>query len=47
MRGESEGEPESEVEGLMSGSRTVELDLSQQEAVQAVTAALAQQGFGC
>ena len=30
----------------MSGSRTVELDLSQQEAVQAVTAALAQQGFG-
>ncbi len=30
----------------MSGSRTVQLDLSQQEAVQAVTAALAQQGFG-
>ena len=30
----------------MSGSRTVELDLPQQEAVQAVTAALAQQGFG-
>lgn len=30
----------------MSGSRTVELDLSQQEAVQAVTTALAQQGFG-
>src|SRR4249920_783633 len=30
----------------MSSSRTVELDLPQQEAVQAVTAALAQQGFG-
>ena len=30
----------------MSGARTVELDLPQQEAVQAVTAALAQQGFG-
>jgi uncharacterized protein (DUF302 family) len=30
----------------MSGSRTVELDLPQQAAVHAVTAALAQQGFG-
>jgi uncharacterized protein (DUF302 family) len=30
----------------MSGARTVELELPQQEAVQAVTAALAQQGFG-
>jgi len=30
----------------MSGSRTVQLDIPQQEAVQAVTAALAQQGFG-
>ena len=29
-----------------SGARTVELELPQQEAVQAVTAALAQQGFG-
>ena len=30
----------------MSGSRTVQLDMPQREAVQAVTAALAQQGFG-
>jgi uncharacterized protein (DUF302 family) len=30
----------------MSGARTVELDLSQQEAIEAVTAALAQHGFG-
>jgi uncharacterized protein (DUF302 family) len=30
----------------MSGSRTVQLDMPQTEAVQAVTAALAQQGFG-
>ena len=30
----------------MSGSQTVELDLPQQAAVHAVTAALAQQGFG-
>ena len=30
----------------MSGARTVELELPQPEAVQAVTAALAQQGFG-
>ena len=30
----------------MSGSRTVELDIPQGQAVQAVTAALAQQGFG-
>jgi uncharacterized protein (DUF302 family) len=46
MRRDSEGRPGNEVEASMSGSRTVELDLSQQEAVQAVTAALAQQGFG-
>lgn len=31
---------------MMSGTRTVELELSQQEAVAAVTAALAQHGFG-
>ena len=46
IRGDSEGQPGIEVVVSMSGSRTVELDLSQQEAVQAVTAALAQQGFG-
>ena len=39
MRGDSEGRPEDHVEASLSGSRTVEPDLSQQEAVQAVTAA--------
>ena len=46
VREDSHSEPGSEVGLSMSGSRTMELDLSQQEAVQAVTTALAQQGFG-